>query len=261
MKYELFRCPICGSEKIILLSEEQIEKDSICFYKCVSCDSKFNTKDKYLKNTSNTQKRPVQNTRLLVEPLKGTDIFEINKNKVVEIYADFGEEIGAGTGVIISDGLLITNAHVIFSTNKSKNDIAKNNGYKAKFAKQHTEFNIDLKYVSFEDDLAVFNINGGEPVKKAIKPAKIGEKCYAIGNAKGQGICMFDGIVSDSSRMIKGQEFIMFTALVTQGNSGGPLFNEMGELIGIVTMGDKNSSAMNYAIPLRRINYFLGKNK
>ena len=45
MKYELFRCPICGSEKIILLSEEQIEKDSICFYKCVSCDSKFNTKD------------------------------------------------------------------------------------------------------------------------------------------------------------------------------------------------------------------------
>ena len=72
---------------------------------------------------------------------------------------------------------------------------------------------------------------------------------------------MFDGIVSDSSRMIKGQEFIMFTALVTQGNSGGPLFNEMGELIGIVTMGDKNSSAMNYAIPLRRINYFLGKNK
>lgn len=261
MRYELFKCPVCGSEKIVLLKEEQVDNDSVCFYKCLSCDSKFNSKDKFEKNKNENKEQFVLNRETEIKTLSATDIFELNKNKVVEIYADFGEEIGAGTGVIISDGLLITNAHVIFSSDKTKNEIAKNNGYKAKFAKQHIEFDIDLKHVSFDDDLAVFSINRGEPVKKALKHAKIGEKCYAIGNAQGQGICMFDGIISDSARTVKGKEFIMFTALVTHGNSGGPLFNESGELVGIVTMGEKNSSAMNYAIPLRRINKFLGSSK
>lgn len=257
MRFELFRCPVCGSEKIVLLDEEQIENDFVYFYKCLSCESKFDSKNKYLKNKNDIQKQHLQNKEEKVKSITGTDVFEMNKNKVVEIYADFGEEIGAGTGVILGDGLLLTNAHVIFSTDKSKNEIAKKNGYKAKFVKQHSKFNIDLKYVSFEDDLAVFFINRGEVVKKADKQAKIGEKCYAIGNAQGQGICMFDGIISDSLRIVKGKEFIMFTAIVTQGNSGGPLFNEAGEFIGIVTMGEKNSLAMNYAIPLRRINNFL----
>ena len=44
MRYELFKCPICGSEKIVLLKEEQVDNDSVCFYKCLSCDSKFNSK-------------------------------------------------------------------------------------------------------------------------------------------------------------------------------------------------------------------------
>lgn len=261
MRYEIFKCPVCGSEKIILLSEEQIKNDSVCFYKCLSCDSNFNSKDKYLKSKNEIREQSVFGKETEIKTLSGTDVFEINKNKVVEIYADFGQEIGAGTGVIISNGLLITNAHVIFSADKSKNEIAKKNGYKAKFAKHYTEFDIDLKYVSLEDDLAVFSINKGEAVKLALKQAKIGEKCYAVGNAQGQGICMFDGIISDSARIVKEKEFIMFTALVTHGNSGGPLFNEMGELVGIVTMGEKNSSAMNYAIPLKRIKKFLGNIK
>lgn len=251
MRYELVKCPICGSDNIVLIKEEIIEKDMICFYKCNSCDSKFDTKNKYFKNKKYEDN--ILDNGIEYKKFSGPDIFEMNKDKVVEIYVDHGDKITAGTGVILSDNLLITNAHVIYSSNEE------NVEYKAKFAKQKEEFDIELKYFNFKEDLVVFNIYKGEPVKLASKPVKIGEKCYTLGNAQGEGICMLDGIISDSKRIVKRKEYIMFTALVSHGNSGGPLFNESGELIGIVTMGEKESPSMNYAITLKRLNKFLRK--
>lgn len=51
-------------------------------------------------------------------------------------------------------------------------------------------------------------------------------------------------------RIINGQPHIMFTAPVTNGNSGGPLLDSKGLLLGVVRMGRTDSIAMNYAIPL-----------
>jgi len=83
-----------------------------------------------------------------------------------------------------------------------------------------------------------------------------GEKVYAIGNSKGQGICILDGIVSDSERLIGSDNFIMFSAPIVQGNSGGPIFNANGDVIGIVTLKLKDASAMNYAIPVSAVKTF-----
>lgn len=51
----------------------------------------------------------------------------------------------------------------------------------------------------------------------------------------------------------------MFSAPVTNGNSGGPLFDEFGSPIGIVTFGREDAVGMNYAIGSQTINAFLNK--
>ena len=58
-------------------------------------------------------------------------------------------------------------------------------------------------------------------------------------------------------REISGHEYMMITALVTNGNSGGPVFNENGELLGMVTSGSNDALVMNYAIPLKVILEFI----
>lgn len=85
----------------------------------------------------------------------------------------------------------------------------------------------------------------------------IGEKVYAIGNSKGQGICILDGIVSARERFISGERYIMYSAPTVGGNSGGPIFNVHGEVIGMCTFGQKDGSLMNYAIPTPILKAFL----
>ena len=94
-----------------------------------------------------------------------------------------------------------------------------------------------------------------------VKEVETGEKIYAIGNSKGQGICILDGIVSDSERIIGSDKFIMFSAPIVHGNSGGPIFNGNGEVIGIATLGREDALAMNYAIPVSAVNNFIEQAK
>ena len=93
------------------------------------------------------------------------------------------------------------------------------------------------------------------------KEVETGEKVYAIGNSKGQGICILDGIVSDSERLFGSDKFIMFSAPIVHGNSGGPVFNGNGEVIGIATLGREDALAMNYAIPVSAVNAFIEQAK
>ena len=69
----------------------------------------------------------------------------------------------------------------------------------------------------------------------------------------------FEGIVSANKRKVNGLDYIMFSAPVTNGNSGGPLFDEFGLPIGIVTFGREDAVGMNYAIGSQTINAFLNK--
>ena len=56
-------------------------------------------------------------------------------------------------------------------------------------------------------------------------------------------------------------KFIMFSAPIVHGNSGGPVFNGNGEVIGIATLGREDALAMNYAIPVSAVKDFIEKAK
>lgn len=53
----------------------------------------------------------------------------------------------------------------------------------------------------------------------------------------------------------------MFSAPIVHGNSGGPVFNSNGEVIGIATLGGEDALAMNYAIPVSAVNTFIEQAK
>ena len=78
---------------------------------------------------------------------------------------------------------------------------------------------------------------------------RIGESIYVVGNSLGHGTCITSGIVSDRKRMVDGQMLMMTDSAVNGGNSGGPVFNTAGNVIGLIVSGIDNAEGMNFAIP------------
>ncbi|MDH3974759.1 MAG: serine protease [Deltaproteobacteria bacterium] len=83
---------------------------------------------------------------------------------------------------------------------------------------------------------------------------QINEKVFAVGNALGQGIVIRDGLyTSDTHEEEAGKwKWIRFSAAASPGNSGGPLLDKRGKVIGIVLMKSDNEN-LNYALPISEV--------
>ena len=129
------------------------------------------------------------------------------------------------------------------------------------------EYAVPCTYVggSIDYDVAVIRANTQDLKKvnpqvaeaKINKEYAVGDVTYAIGNPNLHGISVTKGIVSVDSENItlkidnieRSYRSIRTDTALTHGNSGGGLFNEYGELIGLNNSGDTNVTSMNYAIP------------
>ncbi len=196
--------------------------------------------------------------RKLNRELTIPEIYNLVSDSVVEITTEvmqvggfMGQYIssGAGSGVIISeDGYIITNNHVISS--ESKINVRLKNGKK---------YDGEIIAKDEKTDLAVIKIkeNGLQPVifgdsDKII----VGELAVAIGNPLGElGGTITEGIISalDREIIIDNETMILLqtTAAINPGNSGGGLFNNRGELLGIVNAktSGSNIEGLGFAIP------------
>lgn len=171
-----------------------------------------------------------------------------------------------GTGTMVSQsGYLLTNAHVVMSLSSDhKTVLDESQTIHIKSGKAATHVSAELIYADPTIDLALLKTKENsllQPVTMELREPDPGEDVYAIGNSKGEGLCIVEGIVSDTHRVVSGNEYVMISAPVTNGNSGGPVFNSVGNLIGIVQSGRSDVSAMNYAIPVDVIQGFLVKAK
>ena len=153
-----------------------------------------------------------------------------------------------GSGFIIEEkGLVITNNHVI----QGAEDVyVRVNGGK--------EYEAKILGADPGMDLAVLKIQSEEtfvPVKFADSDkARIGDWVIAIGNPYGLGGTVTAGIISARNRSIglsRYEDYIQTDASINQGNSGGPLFNMNGDVIGINTaiLGQSGSIGIGFAIP------------
>lgn len=137
-----------------------------------------------------------------------------------------------GSGFVIDPaGTVITNNHVIADANEIT--VVFNDG---------TELKAEVVGKDAKTDLAVLKVKSDKPLK-AVKfgdseKARVGEWVIAIGNPFGFGGSVSAGIVSAKQRNIRSgpyDSFIQTDAAINKGNSGGPLFNMDGDVIGINT--------------------------
>lgn len=109
----------------------------------------------------------------------------------------------------------------------------------------------------------ILAINQAAKQITAAKSYHVGQKAVAVGNTEGEGISVTEGIVSvdneticydlDGNDTINDYEYyrcLRIDTAIYSGNSGGGLFNENGELIGITNAGDTSDENINYAIPV-----------
>ncbi|MBE7090055.1 MAG: trypsin-like serine protease [Clostridiales bacterium] len=177
-----------------------------------------------------------------------TEVYNMIEMSVGEItvYDEFGAELALGTCfVYASDGKIITNFHVIEDSYSAKVDI---NG---------SIYTVSKILAYDEDvDLAVLKISATnlKTVTFCTKTHEVGLNVFAIGSSKGLSSTFSQGIITAASREIDGVNYIQHDAAISSGNSGGPLVNEYGEVIGINTMTIKDSQNLNFAISYSEIN-------
>jgi len=154
-----------------------------------------------------------------------------------------------GSGFIIKeDGIVITNNHVI----KGAEDILVRIGtkeYKAKVVGADPYMDIAVLKMETKDKFKIVKFGDSDK-------ARVGDWVVAIGNPFGLGGTVTSGIISARNRDInltRYDDFIQTDASINQGNSGGPLFNLQGEVIGINTAiiapGQSGSIGIGFAIP------------
>lgn len=136
-----------------------------------------------------------------------------------------------GSGFVISqDGYIVTNNHVI----EGADDIEVQffNGDKLKAKLVGTDPKTDIALLKVTEDKTVPFVTFGDSDKM-----RVGDWVVAMGNPLGQGFSVSAGIVSARNRELSGtyDDYIQTDAAINKGNSGGPLFNMDGQVIGVNT--------------------------
>lgn len=112
-----------------------------------------------------------------------------------------------------------------------------------------------LKYSS-NRDFVVFSLRNAQEKRflSINTNPRLNQKVYAVGNALGQGIVIRDGLYTSSTPEDEAGEWkwIRFSAAASPGNSGGPLLDENGNVIGIVLRKSPNEN-LNYAVPISEV--------
>jgi S1-C subfamily serine protease len=166
-----------------------------------------------------------------------------------------GTGTGVGTGVIISaDGLILTNAHVVADASSITVTLPDNSAAKATVVSSDTAADLALVRVS-ASGLTAATLGDSDRLQ-------VGQAVVAIGTPLGEfADTVTAGIISGTDRTInvsigaRGQSIqltgmLQTDAAVNPGNSGGPLLNSAGEVIGIVNAGDQSAQGIGFAIPI-----------
>ncbi|MGP9790422.1 Do family serine endopeptidase [Roseinatronobacter sp. NSM] len=136
-----------------------------------------------------------------------------------------------GSGFVISaDGYLVTNNHVIDGADEIRVEFFSGLELQAELIGTDPATDIALLKVDHDADLPFVPWGDAET-------ARVGDWVIAVGNPLGQGFSVSAGIISARGRALQGNydDYIQTDAAINRGNSGGPLFNMDGEVIGVNT--------------------------
>ena len=225
----------------------------------------FNTGDSSIKIADS------DNNRAVLMTVEGNDklytsagIYKENIESVVAIQTEivttnmFGQRVSgaaAGSGFVISeDGYILTNAHVVDGATSIKVTFENGEEYEATVAGKETE-----------NDVAVLKIDGNKTFKAVTlgnsDKMVVGEDVIAIGNPLGElTFSLTKGVVSALDREIMVDSLTSINMFqvdcaVNEGNSGGPIFNMYGEVVGIVSAkyASETIEGLGFCIPINDV--------
>jgi len=184
-------------------------------------------------------------------------LFDENINKVVEIRVSNDEETwGLGTGCFISsDGTILTNKHMVYSSTLDSNYST----IQVRLPSSEEYVDATVLNVSSDVDLALIKIDKNNcEYFNVVSNVTDGQEIYTIGNPNGFGLSFTKGNVSSRLRYVTYEDNVIATIqtslVINEGNSGGPVFNKNGELLGLISfrLKDKNNEVIqgvSFAVP------------
>ena len=183
----------------------------------------------------------------------------------VLVVAEQGESASVGTGVIMTaDGYVITNAHVISGGESCWVVLANGMDYTAQLVGYDTDEDLAVLKLENAQDLPVAEFGNSDL-------AVVGDRVYAIGNPLGIELrgTLTEGILSAINRDVELEGRILnvlqTTAALNNGNSGGPLINRYGQVIGINTLKMSGTGApdeatvegLGFALPISSASFVI----
>ena len=198
--------------------------------------------------------------------MSDAEVYAANVNSVVSInitatsdpnfFGQTTQTAGAGSGFILTpDGYIVTNYHVVGDADTVKVTLYNGDSYDAQYIGGDEDYDIAVIKIEAEN---LPNVTLGDS-----DSLNVGDHILAIGNPLGElTFSMSEGIASSVNRAIDvdGTPFnmIQVTAAINPGNSGGPLFNEYGEVVGIVSAkyssyASQSVEGLGFAIPINDV--------
>lgn len=154
-----------------------------------------------------------------------------------------------GTGFVVGPGLFLTNRHVVADALASRTRPV------VSFSDGRTA-TVDIENVSDHTDLALLVCKETSCKEAPALPMrsptdmKTGETVFAFGNPIGLDLTLSRGILSHRSRKIAGIVFLQTDLAVNPGNSGGPLLDASGRVVGVVTLKIGGAEGIAFALPI-----------
>src|SRR5262249_47554904 len=167
---------------------------------------------------------------------------------VVESLDERGTVTGQGSGFLVTEnGAVVTNLHVVQGAAMARVKLPSGDAYKT----------ADVVAEDDAKDIAILKIKGFKLPKVMLGDSdktEVGENVVVISSPEGLANSLSTGVISGVRRFDTHRVF-QITSPISQGSSGGALFNSSGEVIGIVTYYFKSGQNINFAVP---INYARG---
>ena len=189
------------------------------------------------------------------EPVKSVaEVAEETKPSVVKVLQAGREGLdGLGAGFVVSEeGLIATNLHVIGEARRLEVEMA--NGDKHEV--------VEVTATDADRDLALLRI-----AEKGLKPLPLadsetvrqGQPIVAMGNPEGLGFSVVEGVVSAYPDLINEVPMIRLAVPIEKGNSGGPLLDRQGRVLGLLTLKSARTENLGFAMPVNALKRLLEK--
>lgn len=154
-----------------------------------------------------------------------------------------------GSGFAVGSNCIVTNAHVI--------DNKRNVVVKTYSGEEYSAFVIGI---DAERDIAILGVEEKDfPYLKIadINETNTGDDIYAIGAPKSMAYTLTKGVISAKERQVGKYSYIQIDAAINEGNSGGPLLNDAGQVLGMNTLKMSDSEGIGLAIPISDVCTYL----